>query len=66
MAVCALVFLEHTGVSLGRALWEEGIISQNDRRTGRHLSIRELSSLTHTLCSTGALAVAVVAVSDLG
>ena len=53
MAVCALVFLEHTGVSLGRALCEEGTISQNDRRTGRHLS-------------TDALAVVVVAVSDLG
>ena len=41
-------------------------VSQNDTRTGRQLSIRELGSLTQALCFTGVLAVAVVAVSDRG
>jgi hypothetical protein len=51
-------------VSLGHTLYTAGAISQNDIRTGRHLSIRELGSLTQALCFTGALAV--VAVSDRG
>jgi len=39
---------------------------QSRVRTGRHLSIRELGSLTQALCPTGALAEGVAAVSDLG